>query len=539
LGIVFKMTRKKVFISYARNDAQWLKKLELHLKPLEQEKLIELVSDTRIETGANWRQEIAGALATFDMAILLISADYLASEFISDEELPSILTEAEARGTRVIPIFVKPCLPTKGIESIQALNSPRKPVSATSEVEQETFFVRVAEKVRGFATSMNSPEPPAPPPPHVHPPRWRGYLLPGIVGLFLGLVLGFASAWYWWRGDEPEAEMVKPADIQTPPRQQGEGGTEAVYIIGGGTAHLYLNKSGFINLVKDEKKIELRILEGPTDTGAKLFGHAYDQATMLVMASKKLDIKALQRSDETPQAVFEAYLGADIIQLLLAGGSKKEDGTVVLHSDFSDIVAQSPRGEPIKFSTLASLPRWSSGYVIYAGDTEGGTRKLWESYLCPPKEACRWPSKVEPWDIRTAQVTKLGLSPRMYLGSKVLNQDASASLGSAIPNLSLTMLEESGEPAARGLYLYGWVNTRQHEERIDGVWCYTLPTPVADTLRYVYMSLSNSKLLDEKCIGRQIKYFNLKSNSKKSGVDMRTERGGIYRPEPCEGQPKK
>lgn len=536
------MTRTKVFISYARKDRQWLEKLELHLKPLEREALIELVSDTRIESGAKWRQEIADALATFDVAILLISPDYLASDFISAEELPSILGGTEARGTRILPIIVRPCLPTKGIEDIQALNSPKEPVSAMSEVEQEAFFVRVAKEVRGLATSGSSPKPPAPPSPSVKPPRRRLYLLAAMAGLAVGFILGVALARYWWRAGGTEAGMVEPADIQTNATRQGEAGTAAVYLIGGGTAHLHLDESGLINLVKKEKKIELRILEGPTETGAKLFAHAFDQVTMLVMASKRLDIRTLQRDDGNPQAVFEAYLGADDLQLFLAGGSQKDDGTVALHPDFSDIVAQSSPDNAIKFSTLVNLPKWNlpreeGGYVVYAGDTEGGTRKLWEAYLRGTQAAHWWPLNVEPWDIRTAQISQLGLSPRMYFGSKVLNDDARPSLGSDIPNLSITMLEESGERAARGLYLYGWVNTRE-QTKIDGVWCHELPTAVADTLRYVYRSLSDSKLLDEKCIRQQLAYFNLKSKSKNSGVKVQPEPARIYRAMPCKGQPK-
>ena len=85
-------TERHVFISYCHRDTAWLDRLKIHLRPLVRRTSLDLWDDSRISPGQAWQKEIAGALARADVAILLVSADFLASDFIVNNELPPCST---------------------------------------------------------------------------------------------------------------------------------------------------------------------------------------------------------------------------------------------------------------------------------------------------------------------------------------------------------------------------------------------------------------------------------------------------------------
>lgn len=82
------------------------------------------------------------------VAVLLVSADYLASDFVADEELPLLLDRASRHGVHVLPILVGPCdfLSTR-LASFQFVNSPSSPLASKSRDEQEQVLVNVADSI--------------------------------------------------------------------------------------------------------------------------------------------------------------------------------------------------------------------------------------------------------------------------------------------------------------------------------------------------------------------------------------------------------
>lgn len=138
-----------IFISYSHSDSRWLQRLQVHLKPLERLGKIVLWDDTHIDPGQKWRNEIKKALSTAKAAILLVSADFLASDFIANNEVPSLLASAESRGAVILPVIVSSCRfsQTESLSQFQAVNPPTQPLNMMSKGRQEAVFVKVSEAI--------------------------------------------------------------------------------------------------------------------------------------------------------------------------------------------------------------------------------------------------------------------------------------------------------------------------------------------------------------------------------------------------------
>jgi hypothetical protein len=143
-----------------------LAKLRPHLHPLDDDGELDLWDDSRIEPGLDWLEEIQAALANARVAILLVSADFLASDFIRGTELPSLLSNARQHDCLVLPLILRPCrfsdIPT--LQQFQALNSPQRPLSRMNRSDVEEFLVRTAKLVFDHLQRPSRRRPPIVPP---------------------------------------------------------------------------------------------------------------------------------------------------------------------------------------------------------------------------------------------------------------------------------------------------------------------------------------------------------------------------------------
>jgi hypothetical protein len=116
------------------------------LKPLENEGLIDCWVDTRIAAGKQWNDEIQRALDAARIAVLLISADFFASDFIRLEELPKLLEAAASRRLTLLAVISNPISlrQHKSLSAIQSVNPPDKPVAMLSDAEQETVWAKLS-----------------------------------------------------------------------------------------------------------------------------------------------------------------------------------------------------------------------------------------------------------------------------------------------------------------------------------------------------------------------------------------------------------
>jgi hypothetical protein len=142
-------TRTKVFISYSHKDQEWLERLQRHLKPLVREGRLECWDDTHIRPGDDWQQEIRTALDTAQVAVLLISADFFASDFIDETELPPLLEAAKAKGVRILPVILSASRFARNpdLALFQAFNPPNRPLDAMPQAEQESVLDRLAQTI--------------------------------------------------------------------------------------------------------------------------------------------------------------------------------------------------------------------------------------------------------------------------------------------------------------------------------------------------------------------------------------------------------
>jgi len=148
------VTRNKVFISYSHKDQKWFDDLKIHLEPLIREQNIKVWDDTQIEPGAVWRDEIQAALATAKVAVLLVSPNFLASNFISQNELPPLLEAAKAEGVKIlwIPLRASNYKVTL-IEQYQATHASDRPLNNIAAGRRDQAWVDICEIIKAAAVS--------------------------------------------------------------------------------------------------------------------------------------------------------------------------------------------------------------------------------------------------------------------------------------------------------------------------------------------------------------------------------------------------
>ena len=141
--------RNSVFISYNRKDKKYLEELKTHLAYYERAGKIVYWDDSKILPGSKWMDEINKALQSAKIAIFLVSADFFASDFIFDEELPPLL-EAEKRGeVKVLPVILSPCpFSDSELASFQAVNTPDTPLKQMSSTKRDAVLHNVVKNIK-------------------------------------------------------------------------------------------------------------------------------------------------------------------------------------------------------------------------------------------------------------------------------------------------------------------------------------------------------------------------------------------------------
>jgi len=149
---------RTIFISYSHKDKRWLDRLTVFLKPYHQRGL-KIWDDRQITPSDEWEPAIYSAIDSAAAAILLVSADFLASDFIAGQEL-RLLRKAESRHTKVLPLFVgKTAISAyPDLARLEGLNAPDRPLNMLSRPKADATLAEVADKI----ASLLGPEPTPP-----------------------------------------------------------------------------------------------------------------------------------------------------------------------------------------------------------------------------------------------------------------------------------------------------------------------------------------------------------------------------------------
>ena len=156
------MTR--AFISYSHKDEQFRVELDTHMALLKREHLIDIWSDHCIRPGDALEPAIAVALEASDLILLLISADFIHSEYCFGIEMKRAMERHAEGSARVVPIILRPCdWHSAPFGRVKALPTDGKEVTKWRSLDEA--FLDIVQQLRKLLTR---PTPAATAAPDIH-----------------------------------------------------------------------------------------------------------------------------------------------------------------------------------------------------------------------------------------------------------------------------------------------------------------------------------------------------------------------------------
>ncbi|AMJ64303.1 hypothetical protein AXW84_01815 [Hymenobacter sp. PAMC 26628] len=155
------LARSSVFISYSHADERWRKLVEKHLAPLGRDHSLRVWSDQSLKPGEPWLARIKRELATAKVGIMLVSANFMASDFIHSDELPPLLLAAKKEGVTLLTVVVGHChFANSPLSKLQAFNKPDKPLEALTLPQRNKEMARLCAllmKIFGLKPGVAKP----------------------------------------------------------------------------------------------------------------------------------------------------------------------------------------------------------------------------------------------------------------------------------------------------------------------------------------------------------------------------------------------
>lgn len=140
----------RVFISYSHADDTYRDELDKQLSILKRNGIVEVWHDRRLVAGEDWDHGIKSELERADIILLLVSSDFIASDYINDVEIKRAVDRHHSGSACVIPIIVRPCIwDLAPFAKLQALPKNAKAISKWANIDEA--YLDVAVGIRSAA----------------------------------------------------------------------------------------------------------------------------------------------------------------------------------------------------------------------------------------------------------------------------------------------------------------------------------------------------------------------------------------------------
>jgi hypothetical protein len=148
-----------IFVSYSHADEAWRKRFETVSRPLSRAESMVFWSDRNIKMG-EWEKQIEAIMKDAVAAVLLVSDNFLASDYIVEKELPFLINATQTRELKIIWAYLEPCDIDRfpQITRFQAMTlDQRKPMATMNQWEWKQTMLKGCDMIDEFLKDLERP----------------------------------------------------------------------------------------------------------------------------------------------------------------------------------------------------------------------------------------------------------------------------------------------------------------------------------------------------------------------------------------------
>ena len=151
----------RLFSSYSHHDEALRNELEKHLSSLKHQGLIGIWNDREIDAGKEWASEISENLELADIILLLVSPDFIDSDYINDIELRRAMERHDKGEARVIPVILRHCH-WQGLRFGRLLALPKDGKPVKQFPDHDEAFSEITKAIENVAKKLGTTTPSPP-----------------------------------------------------------------------------------------------------------------------------------------------------------------------------------------------------------------------------------------------------------------------------------------------------------------------------------------------------------------------------------------